>query len=85
MRSPVFTVVSIFGSDTAAAKITIKHGPIPKLDMDVGMTLVLLACRKQEARQPEDSPTMTAEHCDPMSLSMMRRAPPAFGARVGLN
>jgi Cu/Ag efflux protein CusF len=26
--------------DQSAAKITIKHGPIPKLDMDVGMTMV---------------------------------------------
>jgi Cu/Ag efflux protein CusF len=26
--------------DPSAAKITIKHGPIPKLDMDVGMTMV---------------------------------------------
>jgi Cu/Ag efflux protein CusF len=26
--------------DSSAAKITIKHGPIPKLDMDVGMTMV---------------------------------------------
>ena len=26
--------------DPFAAKITIKHGPIPKLDMDVGMTMV---------------------------------------------
>ena len=25
--------------DPSAAKITIKHGPIPKLDMDVGMTM----------------------------------------------
>ena len=26
--------------DPSAAKITVKHGPIPKLDMDVGMTMV---------------------------------------------
>jgi Cu/Ag efflux protein CusF len=26
--------------DQSASKITIKHGPIPKLDMDVGMTMV---------------------------------------------
>ena len=26
--------------DQSAAKITIKHGPIPKLDMDIGMTMV---------------------------------------------
>lgn len=26
--------------DPAAKKITIKHGPIPKLDMDEGMTMV---------------------------------------------
>ena len=26
--------------DEPAGKITIKHGPIPKLDMDVGMTMV---------------------------------------------
>ena len=26
--------------DQSAAKITIKHGPIPKLEMDVGMTMV---------------------------------------------
>ena|SRR5215831_13078390 len=26
--------------DQSAAKVTIKHGPIPKLDMDVGMTMV---------------------------------------------
>ena len=26
--------------DPSASKITIKHGPIPKLDMDVGMTMV---------------------------------------------
>jgi Cu(I)/Ag(I) efflux system periplasmic protein CusF len=25
--------------DGSASKITIKHGPIPKLDMDVGMTM----------------------------------------------
>ena len=25
--------------DPSAARITIKHGPIPKLDMDVGMTM----------------------------------------------
>ena len=25
--------------DPSAAKITIKHGPIPKLDMDMGMTM----------------------------------------------
>ena len=25
--------------DQSAAKITIKHGPIPKLDMDIGMTM----------------------------------------------
>ena len=25
--------------DPSAAKITIRHGPIPKLDMDVGMTM----------------------------------------------
>ena len=28
--------------DPSAAKITIKHGPIPKLDMDVGMTMVFV-------------------------------------------
>jgi Cu/Ag efflux protein CusF len=26
--------------DQSASKITIKHGPIPKLDMDEGMTMV---------------------------------------------
>jgi Cu/Ag efflux protein CusF len=26
--------------DPSASKVTIKHGPIPKLDMDVGMTMV---------------------------------------------
>ena len=29
--------------DRAAKKITIKHGPIPKLDMDEGMTMVFAA------------------------------------------
>ncbi len=29
--------------DAAAKKITIKHGPIPKLDMDEGMTMVFAA------------------------------------------
>lgn len=29
--------------DQAAKKITIKHGPIPKLDMDQGMTMVYAA------------------------------------------
>lgn len=29
--------------DQAAKKITIKHGPIPKLDMDEGMTMVYAA------------------------------------------
>jgi Cu/Ag efflux protein CusF len=29
--------------DEAANKITIKHGPIPKLDMDEGMTMVFAA------------------------------------------
>ena len=29
--------------DTAASKITIKHGPIKKLDMDEGMTMVFTA------------------------------------------
>jgi len=29
--------------DQAAKKITIKHGPIPKLDMDEGMTMVFAA------------------------------------------
>ncbi len=29
--------------DEAARKITIKHGPIPKLDMDEGMTMVFAA------------------------------------------
>jgi Cu/Ag efflux protein CusF len=28
--------------DQSASKITIKHGPIPKLDMDVGMTMVFV-------------------------------------------
>jgi len=26
--------------DPSASKITIKHGPIPRLDMDIGMTMV---------------------------------------------
>jgi Cu/Ag efflux protein CusF len=26
--------------DQSAAKITIKHGPIPKLDMNIGMTMI---------------------------------------------
>jgi len=26
--------------DSSAAKVTIKHGPIPKLDMEYGMTMV---------------------------------------------
>ena len=29
--------------DPSAAKITIKHGPIPKLDMEEGMTMVYAA------------------------------------------
>jgi Cu/Ag efflux protein CusF len=29
--------------DQSASKITIKHGPIPKLDMDVGMIMVFAA------------------------------------------
>ncbi len=29
--------------DQSAGKITIKHGPIPKLDMDEGMTMVFAA------------------------------------------
>jgi Cu(I)/Ag(I) efflux system protein CusF len=29
--------------DPSAQKITIKHGPIPKLDMDEGMTMVFAA------------------------------------------
>ena len=29
--------------DAAASKITIKHGPIKKLDMDEGMTMVFMA------------------------------------------
>ena len=29
--------------DASAKKITIKHGPIPKLDMDEGMTMVFAA------------------------------------------
>ncbi len=29
--------------DESAKKITIKHGPIPKLDMDEGMTMVFAA------------------------------------------
>jgi Cu(I)/Ag(I) efflux system periplasmic protein CusF len=29
--------------DSSAKKITIKHGPIPKLDMDEGMTMVYAA------------------------------------------
>jgi len=29
--------------DQSAKKITIKHGPIPKLDMDEGMTMVFAA------------------------------------------
>ena len=29
--------------DQSASKITIKHGPIPKLDMDEGMTMVFAA------------------------------------------
>ncbi len=28
--------------DQSASKITIKHGPIPKLDMDQGMTMVFV-------------------------------------------
>ena len=41
-QSPVIAgqVVKV---DQSAKKITIKHGPIPKLDMDEGMTMVFSA------------------------------------------
>ena len=35
--------VQVVKIDLAAKKITIKHGPIPKLDMDEGMTMVFAA------------------------------------------
>ena len=40
--------------DQPAAKITLKHGPIKKLGMDVGMTMVF------QAREPEILTTVKA-------------------------
>ena len=33
--------------DLSAAKVTIKHGPIPKLDMEYGMTMVFAVSDKK--------------------------------------
>jgi Cu/Ag efflux protein CusF len=33
--------------DPSAAKVTIKHGPIPKLDMEYGMTMVFAVSDKK--------------------------------------
>jgi Cu/Ag efflux protein CusF len=42
-QSDEFIAGDVTGVDVAAGKIAIKHGPIPKLGMDTGMTMVFRA------------------------------------------